>query len=86
MPIKVYNKITNEEVFSYGVQNDKHGYPMFLIRLKNEWKWRSAKNYTDNPYENCDHKWEETGYVRRLSSGVGLKQLRCIKCGMTKGV
>ncbi|MEG1620621.1 MAG: hypothetical protein RR322_01795 [Oscillospiraceae bacterium] len=29
----------------YGTTNDKNGYPMFLVRYKNQWIWRSAKHF-----------------------------------------
>ena len=29
----------------YGVKDDKHGYPTFLIRSDNRWIWKSAKHF-----------------------------------------
>lgn len=29
----------------YGVTDDSNGYPKFLVRENNQWKWRSAKYY-----------------------------------------
>lgn len=33
----------------YAVRDDKNGYPHFLICENGEWKYRSAKYYTNNP-------------------------------------
>lgn len=33
----------------YAVRDDKNGYPHFLICENGEWKYKSAKNYTNNP-------------------------------------
>ncbi len=33
------------EIEIYGVKDDKHGYPTFLIRSDNRWIWKSAKHF-----------------------------------------
>lgn len=33
----------------YAVRDDKNGYPHFLICDNGDWKYRSAKYYTNNP-------------------------------------
>lgn len=43
--IVLYNKQTGRAENIYGVQNDNHGYPLFLIKCDNQWKWHSAKHY-----------------------------------------
>lgn len=39
-PIKDLKKLQHV----YAVKDDKAGYPHFLIRYKNQWKWISAKH------------------------------------------
>lgn len=41
----LYNKKTGKPENIYGIQIDNHGYPLFLIKCDNQWKWRSAKHY-----------------------------------------
>ena len=41
----MYDKETGEKEYIYSIQNDNHGYPLFLIRKNNRWAYRSAKHY-----------------------------------------
>lgn len=41
----LYNRKNGRPEYIYVVQNDNHGYPLFLIRNNNQWVWRSAKHY-----------------------------------------
>lgn len=41
----MYDKKTGKPEPIYAIQNDNHGYPMFLIRVENKWIYRSAKHY-----------------------------------------
>lgn len=41
----LYDKKTGRPEYIYGMQNDSHGYPLFLIKIKNQWVYRSAKHY-----------------------------------------
>lgn len=50
--------IRDPEVPSYAatvfaVQNDNHGYPMFLIYEKNQWRWKSAKYFRPIGIKDC---------------------------------
>jgi hypothetical protein len=41
----LYDKLTGDAEIIYGVLDDDHGYPKFLIRKDNRWVYRSAKHY-----------------------------------------
>lgn len=43
--LKLYNKHTGLETTIYGISEDSHGYPKFLIRENKQWVWKSAKHY-----------------------------------------
>lgn len=43
--IELYDKYTGKRVDAFAVSEDSHGYPKFLVRQNNEWKWSSAKHY-----------------------------------------
>ena len=49
--------LTNDFHKIYGVQNDKCGYPMFLIRQRGQWFWRSASEFI--PEEEAKYKFPE---------------------------
>lgn len=78
---KVYDKKTNNEVAVYGVESDKNGYPKFLVRLGNEWKWVSAKHFSDKEKE-CEHDWIYMGLTSVDDCWLG--KHRCSKCGSYK--
>lgn len=40
---KVFYKKPQVVCKVYSIQNDNNGYPHFLIRYKNQWRWRKAK-------------------------------------------
>lgn len=56
----LYNKSTGKAEIIYGVLDDDHGYPKFLIRKGNQWIYRSAKHYMTReeclktPYTYCE--------------------------------
>jgi len=41
----LYDKLTGERIIIYGVLDDDHGYPKFLIRKNNQWLYKSAKHF-----------------------------------------
>jgi hypothetical protein len=41
----LFDKLTGERITIFGVMNDDHGYPKFLIRKNNQWLYRSAKHF-----------------------------------------
>ena len=41
----VREKKTGISVSVFGVTDHSNGYPKFLIREGNQWKWKSAKHY-----------------------------------------
>lgn len=41
----VFDKETKLDVAVYDVRTDATGYPLFLVRKNNEWKYISAKHY-----------------------------------------
>lgn len=51
----VYEKVKThglvKAVNVYNVRDDKNGYPQFLICEDGEWKYRSAKHYTDKVWD-----------------------------------
>lgn len=80
---EVYEIKTNNKIKVYDVQNDKNGYPKFLIRKGNEWRWTSAKYYSDEYSDDYKHDWE---YIEDITAGSnGYKsaysKLQCNKCG-----
>lgn len=42
---KLFYKPLCELVEVYSVKNDKNGYPHFLIFIKNQWRYISAKHF-----------------------------------------
>lgn len=81
---EVYYKVTNKKVKVYSVQNDKNGYPKFLVNVGNEWKWMSAKHFRSEHQEiECDHEWD-LEYVE--PNGRENEVYKCKKCGDTKYV
>ena len=59
----LYSKETGSPENIYGIQNDDHGYPLFLIKNDNQWRWRSAKHYLTRDerlgecYSLCEEKF-----------------------------
>ncbi len=43
--IILYDKRSGLPESIYGLKDDQHGYPLFLVKPKNQWLWRSAKHY-----------------------------------------
>ena len=41
----LYDKLTGERFTIFGVVDDDNGYPKFLIRMNNQWIYRSAKHF-----------------------------------------
>ena len=39
------SEVPSHIVTVFAVQNDNHGYPMFLIYVKNQWRYLSAKYF-----------------------------------------
>ncbi len=58
---EVYGIKTKEKIKVYAVESDKNGYPKFLIRVDNQWKWTSAKHYVDE-LPKCQHELERMKY------------------------
>lgn len=48
---------SNDFYYVHGVTNDKNGYPQFLIRINNQWIWRSAKEFIT--YTEAEYKFPE---------------------------
>jgi hypothetical protein len=66
----LYDKRTGFEEEIFGVLDDDHGYPKFLIRKDSKWVYRSAKHYIPRterirkPYNKLEEEYINTyGYI-----------------------
>jgi len=69
--LELYDKLTEKKITIYATSEDSNGYPKFLIRLDNQWVWKSAKHYITKD-EIIESQYNE-GYWNSFELSRGLR-------------